>query len=168
MIKFSVENLTFTHTETDYAIHNINFELKQNEICCIIGPSGAGKSSLFKVIAGLLKADSGKVMINNRDVTKLVANERKIGFVSQNPSLLPHLNILNNILLPIEEKNKAKFQEKALNYLELLKLTKYQYKYPNQLSIGQQQKISIIRSFIASPDLILFDEPYANLDFLNK
>ena len=148
-------------------LEDISFEVNKGEILTLYGKSGCGKSTLIKIIAGLLTADSGEIIYENQDLNKLKPHQRSIGYVAQTPSLLPHLNVIDNICLGLTD-HKQKNHDIAIFYLNKLKISGLENRYPHQLSVGQQQKISIIRALIRKPKIILFDEPYANLDQENK
>lgn len=162
-----LKNINFK-ADKNNILNNITLTAKPGEVTAILGPSGSGKSTLIKIIAGLMKANSGKIILGNTNINNLNPSARKIGYVSQNPSLLPYYNIWQNISLGLHNLSVLQQKRKSLEILKTIGMAKYIESFPNQLSIGQQQKISIARALISQPEILLFDEPYANLDVINK
>ncbi len=155
------------------ALKNVSLTIKDGEFSSIIGPSGSGKSTLMHIIGLLDKPSSGKVIINDKDISKLdddaisTLRNEYVGFVFQQFNLINKLTVLENILLPtIYARKKLKFQprEKALYLLERFGMKEKAKSYPNKISGGQQQRVAIARALIMEPDLILADEPTGNLD----
>lgn len=163
----SVKNLFFSHGKNQI-LNNINFTANEGEIICFVGPSGCGKTTLLRVIAGLLPAGHGKVTYNKHDISDHSPYHRNIGFVAQNPSLLPHLTLRENIALGFKTKMRPEYNVAIDEHLKMVDMLDFGHLYPDNISVGQQQKISIIRAMIARPNIMLFDEPYANLDVINK
>lgn len=159
--------------EEFYALRDINLEIKQGEFTAILGPSGCGKSTLMHIIGLLDTPTSGKLLINNKDTTKLDDNELSrlrnefAGFIFQQFNLINKLTVLENIMLPTIYSAKKYSYEPKTRALELMNrfgiLTK-QKSYPNKLSGGQQQRVAIIRALLNEPKIILADEPTGNLD----
>jgi len=153
-------------------LHNINMTIKKNEFISIVGPSGSGKSTLMHLIGLLDTPTSGRIFLDNEDVSKLSEEKmasvrnRKIGFVFQTFNLIPRTSALANVELPLiyagvpDEQRK----EKATKMLESMGLGERIYHFPNQLSGGEQQRVAIARALINNPSLILADEPTGNLD----
>jgi ABC-type sugar transport system ATPase subunit len=154
--------------DNETILDNINLKAQKSKVTAILGPSGSGKSSLLKIIAGICQESSGDIYFDKENINQLSAYDRNIGYVSQNPSLLPFYNVWQNIALPLDKLSKKVQKDKAYEILKLIDLQEFAEKYPNQLSIGQQQRISIARALVKEPKIILFDEPYANIDPLNK
>lgn len=167
----TVENLCKTYGSGEGAVNalrNADLTIKDGELVAIVGKSGSGKSTLLNLLGGLDTADSGRVLYNDLDITKM--NEaaladfrlRKIGFVFQFYDLLPELTAEENILLPAQlAKNKAADISALAERLGLNDRLKH---YPSQLSGGQQQRAAIARALINNPDVLLCDEPTGNLD----
>lgn len=146
-------------------LENINFSLKQGEFVSLIGPSGCGKTSLLKILAGLLNCSSGEISCALDPTTKLPC-----AAVFQDSALLPWLNILDNIKLCINFgslTNKEKNQL-ALSYLSRVNLTGFEKYFPFELSGGMIQRVNVARAFAASSEIILMDEPFVHLDFLQR
>lgn len=152
-------------------LNNINLEVEQGEIITLIGTSGCGKSTLLKCIDGLEKPSSGKIYIDNIDITSKNTNlnqiRSRLGIVFQQFNLFPHMTVKQNITLaPIKvkemSKNEAEFV--AMELLEKVGLLDKINKYPDELSGGQSQRVAIARSLAMKPDIMLFDEPTSALD----
>lgn len=161
-LKFSYNNAT--------KFHFPDILCNQGEVLLITGKSGTGKTTLLHLLAGILKPDDGEIKINNTDITQL--NEKQldkfrgnnIGIVLQKAYFISSLNVIENIELASWLATKNKQSQKAKEILAQLDLTSHIYKKPSELSIGQQQRVSIARAIINQPKLILADEPTANLD----
>lgn len=153
------------------ALQNVNMQVEEGEFVAIVGTSGSGKSTLLNLIGGLDNPTQGKILIKNREIGSLSRKEltifrrRNIGFVFQNYSLMPVLNVYDNVALPITfDRGKHinhKFIEELLRELGIWEKRK---KYPNELSGGQQQRVAIARALVNKPAILLCDEPTGNLD----
>lgn len=141
-------------------IHNLSFSITEEEHIIIFAPSGCGKTTLLRILLGLDKDYSGHI---HRNVSLA-----ELSVVFQNSALLPHRTVKENILYPMQllKQRKNKFsQEEYDNWLKVVELEKYQSYYPYQLSSGMQKRVSIVRSFLYCPRLVLMDEPFSSLDF---
>ncbi len=143
-------------------LKGIDLEVKASEIKVIMGLNGSGKSTLLKIIAGLIKADEGKIFLNNRDITELDPEERNVGYVPQQPALFPHLTVKENIYYSF--KNKRGSREIADQLIEILELKPYLKKRAETLSGGYKSRVSLARALASKPDLVLLDEPLSNFD----
>lgn len=145
------------------ALDNVSFDLYRGEVLSLVGKSGCGKSTVLRLIAGLDKADSGVISINNGSTGK---NEDKIGMVFQEYSLLPWRNIIDNVAFGLEVKNipKKERYELARDILSKFGLENTVEAYPHELSGGMRQRVAIAKAMIDSPDILLMDEPFGALD----
>ncbi len=163
-----------TETKKLQILKNISLTVKNGEIVSIVGPSGAGKTSLLMLLAGLEAPNSGHIFINATDITtmsedKLTAfRQKNIGIVFQNFHLIPTMTAIENIALPLQFMHIAKSHQKAADILDMVGLSDRAKHYPSQLSGGEQQRVAIARAFVASPPLLLADEPTGNLDIKNS
>ncbi len=158
-------------------LKSIDFTLAKNESCVIYGPSGSGKSTLLNIIGGLTRPDSGIVEFNGNDLNQLSNDElayyrnRDIGFIFQQHHLLPQLTLIDNILLPTipfaQDKQESELLGRALEMLKRVGLTNRQSHRPGQLSMGECQRVAMIRALINKPRLLLADEPTGALDSAN-
>tara|TARA_B100001175_G_scaffold722_1_gene615 strand:+ start:18 stop:983 length:966 start_codon:yes stop_codon:yes gene_type:complete len=159
-----VTNLKKYYNKEEPLIRNLNFSVQEGEIISFIGESGSGKTTFLKCLAGLEKINSGKIELNNiilNDKSTFInPNFRKIGFVFQDYPLFPHINVLNNITINLDETYFSK-----LDYiLSLTNLKHLVERFPDQLSGGEQQRVCLARALVREPDLLLLDEPFSNLD----
>ncbi|MBC8042958.1 MAG: ABC transporter ATP-binding protein, partial [Rhizobacter sp.] len=154
------------------AVLNVpGFELADGDQVALVGKSGGGKSTLLNVIAGIVTADSGEVMINSTDITQLSEPARdtfraaNIGYVFQTFNLIQGLTAMENVILAMSFAGKVKNMEaRAKELLSLVGLAEKLANKPRELSVGQQQRVAIARAVANEPQLILADEPTANLD----
>ena len=163
----SIKNLNVFY-EKFHAVKDIDLSLNEGEIVVICGPSGSGKSTLIRAIAGLEKAESGDILINNKAMNeKEVLKKNIFGMVFQQFNLFPHLSILENITLPlmkVKKISKSESIEIAHGVLSKVKILDQKDKHPAKLSGGQQQRCAIARSLAMNPKIMLFDEPTSALD----
>ncbi|MEU9806068.1 Sulfate/thiosulfate import ATP-binding protein CysA [Mycobacteroides salmoniphilum] len=148
------------------ALDNIDFEVPSGSLTALLGPSGSGKSTLLRAIAGLDQPDTGTITINGRDVTGVPPQRRGIGFVFQHYAAFKHLTVRENVGfgLKIRKKPKAEIKEKVDNLLEVVGLSGFHARYPNQLSGGQRQRMALARALAVDPEVLLLDEPFGALD----
>lgn len=159
-------------TERIIALNDLNFDVEEGEICCILGTSGSGKSTLLNMLAGLEKPSQGEIIIDGVDITKL--NEKKVtkfrqksvGFVFQAYNLMPDLTALENVAMPLTFRgmSKRKRERYAKFMLMMVGLGKRVKHKATQMSGGQQQRVGIARAFVAKPRIVFADEPTGNLD----
>lgn len=153
-------------------VKGVSLEISKGDLVCIVGPSGAGKSTLLHIIGTLDKADSGFVSINGQDIAALKDNSLSkfrneyLGFVFQFHHLLPEFNAIENVCIPayIAKKSESQAEKRAKELLDFLGLKDRMYHKPNELSGGEQQRVSVARALMNNPLVILADEPTGNLD----
>ncbi|MGB3161607.1 amino acid ABC transporter ATP-binding protein [Carnobacterium sp.] len=170
MTKLKVENLKKSFGSLE-VLKDLNVEIQEGEVVCIIGPSGSGKSTFLRCLNQLEDISGGKVIVDNNDLSDHSKNINKIreniGMVFQHFNLFPHLTVLENITLaPNELKNQkeSEIKNRALELLETVGLSEKANDYPNSLSGGQKQRVAIARALAMQPDIMLFDEPTSALD----
>lgn len=153
-------------------LKNVSLSVNKGEFIALMGASGSGKSTLLYLMGGLDLPDSGEILINGKNISKMkdkeisVFRRRKIGFVFQFFNLVQNLSVEDNILLPItmDGKSPKKYVEKLSEILEITGISNKRKSFPPQLSGGQQQRTAIARTVLAEPEIILADEPTGNLD----
>ena len=148
------------------AVDEVSLEIGEHEFVCILGPSGCGKTTLLRIVAGLVQADSGSMILAEKDLMRVPARERGFGIVFQSYSLFPNMTVGENIGygLAIQRKPKPQIAEKVQELLSLIGMEENRDKLPHQLSGGQQQRVALARALAAEPALLLLDEPLSALD----
>jgi len=149
------------------ALHKIDLDVSEGEFVTLVGRSGCGKSTLLRIVAGLIPSTAGTVTIDGSLVQR---PRRDVGLMLQKPALLPWRTTLENILLPVEimGKNGKEYRDRAHQLLETTGLVGFAARHPRELSGGMQQRVSLCRSLIHDPDVLLMDEPFAALDALTR
>ncbi len=162
-VKF--ENITKKFNET-VAVDNVSCSFEAGTLTTLLGPSGCGKTTSLRIIAGLERATSGKILVDNEDVTLLPATDRDVSMVFQSYALFPHMSVIENVSygLKMINVNKEEYIEKSLETLKLVNLEGYENRMPSELSGGQQQRVAVARAIVLKPKVLLFDEPLSNLD----
>ncbi len=157
LIEFKNINKTYHNLEV---INDLSFQVSKDDIIGILGPSGVGKSTILKLIAGLEHKTSGE----------LINNSKRIGYVFQEPRLLPWKTTFENVFLPLIFSGvpKKEAKEKAIYFIEKMGLGGFENYYPAKLSGGMLQRVSLARAFAIEPDLLLLDEPFSALDIRLK
>ncbi len=147
-------------------LDNVSLSVKKGEIFSLLGPSGCGKTTLLRICAGFEEPDSGRIILNGKDITKLSPNKRTVNTVFQNYALFPNLTVFENIAfgLRVSGTNDKAVKTEVYKYLELIQLTDHAHKKPQKLSGGQKQRVAIARALINKPQVLLLDEPLAALD----
>lgn len=172
-----VENLTKTYGDGDNmvkALDDVSFAIKKGDFVAITGPSGSGKSTLLHILGGVDRPTSGKVWMDGRDVYGLdeemlaVFRRRQVGLIYQFYNLIPVLDVVENMTLPVLMDGKEVGEERLSDLLDTLNLRGRETHLPNQLSGGQQQRVSIGRALMNEPVVLLADEPTGNLDSKNS
>lgn len=159
MSKLQIEQLSKSF-EDQSVLENVSFSIRDGEFVSLLGPSGSGKSTIFHLIGGLYTPDSGSITLNEEDIT---GKRGKISYIPQAPSLFPWRNVLDNVLLAQELKEKPN-KEKAMEMLKKVGLSDYITSYPRELSGGMKQRVAFVRSILSPQQAILLDEPFSALD----
>ena len=164
--------MLYVDIEKDLGSFKLKVKFEQEDgIVGLLGQSGCGKSMTLKCIAGIVKPDKGKIVLNDKvffDSEKkinLPTQKRNIGFLFQNYALFPHITVKQNIQLGIEKLTKQEKDEITSRYLKKFKLEGFEDRYPWQLSGGQQQRIALARALCLNPDILILDEPFSALDY---
>ncbi|MGI5490987.1 ABC transporter ATP-binding protein [Microtetraspora malaysiensis] len=150
-----------------HALDDIDLEVHRNEFVTLVGRSGCGKSTLLRMVAGLLRPTTGTITVAGDPVTK---PRQDVSFMFQRAALLPWRTVLDNIMLPVEilRLDKAAGRRRAHELIELVGLSGFAKRLPHELSGGMQQRVSLCRSLVQSPDVLLMDEPFSALDALTR
>jgi iron(III) transport system ATP-binding protein len=153
---------------TTEVLKDVSIDVAPGEFFALLGPSGSGKSTLLRLIAGFVASQAGEVRIDGRDVAKLPPWERQVGMVFQSYALWPHLSVFDNVAFGLVERRvaKAEIRTRVGAALELVGLSAFGDRRPNQLSGGQQQRVALARTLVVEPRVLLLDEPLSNLDKL--
>lgn len=151
-----------------FTLNRIDLDVREGEVLTLLGSSGSGKSTLLRLIAGIERPDAGSIRIDDTilvDDTRWVLPEhRRVGVVFQNFSLFPHLTVRENILFGLKERKSRKAQARFIELFEMFKLEGLADRFPHQISGGQQQRVAVARAMAPAPAVLLFDEPFSNLD----
>jgi NitT/TauT family transport system ATP-binding protein len=169
----SIRNVSKTFAlakgEPVLALQQISLDIKEGEFLAVLGPSGCGKSTLLQIIAGLVPASSGQVLLSNKPVT---APPRDMVYLFQqyNKSLFVWRTVANNVAFPLENRGMkaAEIRERCAEYLRIVGLAGFEKHYPWQLSGGMQQRVAIARALAAQPSVLLMDEPFSAVDALTR
>ena len=159
-----IKNLSYSFGD-NHILKDINIYVKENEVVAIVGSSGVGKSTLFNLIAGVLKKQSGEIIINGSD-----DYIGKVAYMLQKDLLFEHKTIISNVILPliIAKVNKKEALEEGNKILKQFNLDKYANKYPQQLSGGMRQRVALIRTYMFKRKIFLLDEAFSALDAITK
>ena len=159
-----IKNLSYSFGD-NHILKDINIYVKENEIVAIVGSSGVGKSTLFNLIAGVLKKQSGEIIINGSD-----DYIGKVAYMLQKDLLFEHKTVINNVILPliIAKIDKKVALEEGRKILKQFNLEKYADKYPKQLSGGMRQRVALIRTYMFKRNIFLLDEAFSALDAITK
>lgn len=164
-MKLQVENLNFSFNG-ELILKDLNVGIKEGEFVTILGPSGCGKSTLLNILAGVLKADNGSILVDSEPVDGLSSH---FAYMPQQDLLLPWKTIIDNVTLygKIHKKGKA-FKEEALSNFETFGIAGYENRYPNELSGGMRQRAAFLRTALCEADILLLDEPFGALDVITR
>ena len=169
----SIENVNKIYKSGGHqltVLNNINFKVEAGATIAITGPSGSGKTTLLGLCAGLDRASSGTVKLNDINLDELSEDQRAavrnryVGFIFQNFQLMPTLTAIENVMVPMELRGEKNIRDHALDLLDKVGLADRAHHYPVQLSGGEQQRVSLARAFSNKPAILFADEPTGNLD----
>ena len=163
-----IQNVTFAASHKN-KVNNVTFNLKkEGEIICLLGPSGIGKTTMLRTIAGLEKIESGKIILKGKTISSsglhVEPEKRNIALSFQENCLFPHYNVIDNIKFGADRNKDKKFNFSVYDLINILHLEEIQQKYPHEISAGEAQRVSLARSLMSKPDLLLLDEPFSNID----
>lgn len=168
------ENVSKKYNDSGVALNDLNFQIKEGEFVSIVGQSGAGKSTLLKMIFAEERPTEGKIFIKGRDITQIKANKlpilrRHIGVVFQDFKLLDKKTVFENVAFAMEVSGRpdSEIQNDVPQVLDIVGLLEKTDRYPDELSGGEKQRVSIARALVHRPDIIVADEPTGNLDLVN-
>lgn len=163
--KLIIENLTKKFGKNE-GIENINLSVKEHELLTLLGPSGCGKTTILRAIGGFNQIDSGRILLDGKEIQNLQPEKRPTGMVFQSYNLWPHMTVYENMAfgMQIRKCPKEQIKKEIKKMLELVRMDGSEKKYPSQLSGGQQQRIAIARALVLKPSLLLLDEPFSALD----
>ena len=152
------------------AIDDLSLTIASGDLIALLGPSGCGKTTLLRIIAGLELADSGKIILENKDTTNLPPRKKNVGFVFQHYALFRRLNVFENVafglkVLPFRERpSRSEIRDRVEHLLTLVQMDWAMKRYPSQLSGGQRQRVALARALAVNPRVLLLDEPFSALD----
>jgi len=165
MAILEIQNVSKVY-EDSLVVDNISLSIDKGEFFTLLGPSGCGKTTLLRMIAGFATPDSGRILLDGKDITDLPPEDRALHTIFQSYALFPHMTVYDNIAFPLKmaKCSQDKIREQVAKLLEDVQLTKYINRYPHELSGGQKQRVAIARSLVDRPKLLLLDEPLSALD----
>ncbi len=163
-----IKNLRKVFDNGFEALKDINLEIEEGDLVCLLGPSGCGKSTILNLISGLLDPTEGDILFEGQSVKDLHPKDRGIGLVFQNYALYPHMTVLENVMFPLTVGKNKMSKEEAKNiaekYMKITDIEELADKKPGTMSGGQQQRVAITRALVQNPKVLLLDEPLSNLD----
>ena len=161
-----IENLSVIFEDGTVAADNVNISINEKEFLVLVGPSGCGKSTILRSVVGLQNINSGKIYIDNKDITHLSPRDRDIAMIFQSYALYPHMTVRENLSIPLKLKKTPKEEiiYKINEISAMLSIDKLLDRYPRALSGGQKQRVAMGRALIRKPRVFLMDEPLSNLD----
>ena len=160
-----VEQLTKRFGDFE-AVTDVSFTARAGSITALLGPSGSGKSTVLRMIAGLERPTAGRIRVGDQDVTGTSVQEREVGFVFQHYALFRHMTVTENVAfgLKVRKEEKAPRDARVRELLDLVQMTRFADRYPEQLSGGQRQRVALARALAPRPEVLLLDEPFGALD----
>ena len=151
---------------TFVAVDDVTIDIKEGEFFSLLGPSGCGKTTLLRMLAGLEHPTSGRILLEGQDITELPAGKRGVNMVFQSYAVFPHMSVLQNVAygLKMDGVGKKERLERAREALDLVQLSEFRDRMPDQLSGGQRQRVAVARALVKRPKVLLLDEPLSALD----
>jgi iron(III) transport system ATP-binding protein len=148
------------------AVNGVSLDIEKGELVTLLGPSGCGKTTVLRVIAGFEFPTSGEILLDGNQINMVAPNKRGMSMVFQSYAIFPHLNVYENVAygLNVVRIPKPELEERMQRVMELVQLTGFETRAPNQLSGGQQQRVALARALVMEPKVLLMDEPLSNLD----
>jgi iron(III) transport system ATP-binding protein len=161
----TIDHVTFGYGATP-VLEDVSLEVERGQFFAFLGPSGSGKTTLLRLIAGFGTPTAGRILIGDRDVTRLPPWSRNVGLVFQSYALWPHMSVRKNVAFGLERRklSRAEIDRKVEAALDLVGLSAFADRRPAQLSGGQQQRVALARTVVIEPEVLLLDEPLSNLD----
>lgn len=166
MAFLELDNIEIAYDKHSPILKDFRLTVEKGELISLLGPSGCGKTTTLRAVAGFIEPTRGRVLINQRDYTRMPPNKRNIGLVFQSYALFPHLSIFENVAFGLKMRgvNRSHIKTKVDAALAMVDLVGYESRLPAQLSGGQRQRVALARAVVIEPDLLLLDEPLSNLD----
>ena len=162
-----LENLSLRFDD-DQIIRDVSFEVADGELVCLLGPSGCGKTTTLRLIAGFEKPEAGTISLGDQIVSSashaIAPQKRDVGFLFQDYALFPHLTVAENIAYGLSGRTKQQVKDRTTEMLRQIRMQDHAYKYPHELSGGEQQRVALARARAPRPSLLLLDEPFSGLD----
>jgi len=164
-IELRIEDVSY-HYGSFPAVDQVGFEVREGELVTLLGPSGSGKSTILRLIAGLLRPSTGRVVIGGEDATHLPPQQRNVGFVFQQYALFRHMTVFDNVAfgLRVRKWSKDRIADRVAELLRMGQLQGEEHKRPAQLSGGQRQRVALARALAPTPQVLLLDEPFGAVD----
>lgn len=165
MSKIQIKNAVKRYGDNT-VISNLNAQIKSGELFTLLGPSGCGKTTLLRMIAGFNSIEGGDIYFNDTRINDMDPSKRNIGMVFQNYAIFPTMTVRQNVAFGLKNRkiDKQTIQKETEKYLQLMQISQYGDRMPDQLSGGQQQRVALARALVIAPDVLLMDEPLSNLD----
>jgi spermidine/putrescine ABC transporter ATP-binding subunit len=164
-VDLKVRNISKSYGR-ERVLNDVSLQVEAGKIMTLLGPSGCGKSTLLRIIAGFVTADDGAVLLGGESIVHLPPNRRETAMVFQNYTLFPHMRVIENVTfgMRMRKVRQDEAMKRALEALEMVKLSHLADRYPSQLSGGQMQRVALARALVTQPRILLLDEPFAALD----
>lgn len=166
MSSIEIKNLSVTFPDGTKGLNDIDLSVAENEFIALVGPSGSGKTTLLRTIAGFLQPSDGQLLIDNKDVTNVPPEKRRMGMVFQQHAVWPHMSVAANVAYPLKmaKINSSERSKRVDEVLELVGLSGYGKRRPSSLSGGQRQRVALARAIVSDPTVLLLDEALSALD----